>query len=143
MSVFSFIDQVLEVKKGQSITAFFTLEGTEEFLLDHFEGFPVMPGVLLLESLKQAAVRLLDASLKDEKLYRLTKVPSVKFGQFVRPGSRLRISVDWVGEKEGRMDFKGRINLMNGNIEGPKALQAVFSLSAVGSKVTEGVGSRK
>ena len=128
--VFSFVDNVSEVKKGQSITAFFMLKGTEEFLLDHFEGFPVMPGVLLLESLRQAAARLLDESLKKNGArHRLTDVPLVKFGQFVKPGSRFRIRVEWVREKEDRVDFEGRVNLMNGDDEGPKALQAAFSLS--------------
>ena len=130
--MFSFIDDVSEVKKGQSITAFFTLKGTEEFLLDHFEGFPVMPGVLLLESLKQAASRLLDASSRNGIQYRLKDVPMVKFGQFVKPGCRFRIWVEWVREKADQVDFEGRVNLMNGQIEGPKALQASFSLSIPG-----------
>ena len=57
--LFGFIDKISEVEKDQSITAFFTLKGSEEFLQDHFEGFPVMPGVLLLESLKQAATLII------------------------------------------------------------------------------------
>lgn len=135
--MFSFVDNVSEVKKGQSITAFFTLKGTEEFLLDHFEGFPVMPGVLLLESLKQAAVRLLDASSRNGAQYRLRDVPMVKFGQFVKPGCRFRIWVEWVRENTGQVDFEGRVNLMDGEIEGPKALQATFSLSVPGSSEEE------
>jgi len=139
--MFSFVDNVSEVKKSQSITAFFTLKGTEEFLLDHFEGFPVMPGVLLLESLKQAATRLLDASLRDGTRYRLKDVPVVRFGQFVKPGCRFRIWVEWVREKADQVDFEGRVNIMNGETEGPKALQAVFSLSIPDSLVEEGKDS--
>ena len=45
MGAFSFIDKISEVEKDQSITAFFTLKGTEEFLKDHFEDFPVMPSL--------------------------------------------------------------------------------------------------
>ena len=128
MGVFSFVEEVSELKKSQSITAFFTLKGTEEFLLDHFEGFPVMPGVLLLESLKQTAALLLDASGKGPGPYRLTDAPLVKFGQFVKPGGCLRLWVSWVREEGDRVDFEGRANLMNGGTEGPKALQAAFSL---------------
>lgn len=135
LKVFSFVDHVSEVKKGQSITAFFTLKGTEEFLLDHFEGFPVMPGVLLLESLKQAAQALLEVSSKDGSKYRLAEVPRVKFGQFVKPGTRIQLRVDWIREKQGQVDFEGRVNLMDGETEGPKALQADFLLSAADIKV--------
>lgn len=131
MSVFSFVDNVSEVEKGQSITAFFTLKGDEEFLLDHFEGFPVMPGVLLLESLKQAAQALLGRS-ENGFSYRLSEVHEVKFGQFVKPGSRIRLSVRLTGREGNRSEFEGRAHLMDGETPGPKALQAAFSLVPVG-----------
>ncbi len=116
------------MKKGQSITAFFTLKGNEEFLLDHFDGFPVMPGVLLLESAKQAAGKLLEETEGNKNYYRLSKVPVVKFGQFVKPGSRLKIQVLKIGEASGHVDFESRIHLMQEEQEGPRALQASFSL---------------
>ena len=119
---------MLEVKKGQSITAFFTLKGNEEFLLDHFEGFPVMPGVLLLESVKQAASRLLEMEAASQARYRLSKAPVLKFGQFVKPGSRLKVFVEKTGGSGLGADFNGRIHLMKAAEEGPKALQASFSL---------------
>ncbi len=120
-----------EVEKGQSITAFFTLKGDEEFLLDHFEGFPVMPGVLLLESLKQAACVLLKSDAENGLFYRLAAVHEVKFGQFVKPGSRFEISVRLVGRKEGRIDFEGRARLIEGEAPGARVLQAAFSLVPV------------
>ena len=61
---FCFIDKVVEIRKNEFLTAVFKLKGSEEFLKDHFEGFPVMPGVLLLEALKQASERLWAASGK-------------------------------------------------------------------------------
>ena len=122
MSVFSFIDDVSEVEKGQSITAFFTLKGDEEFLLDHFEGFPVMPGVLLLESLKQAACKLLDGR------YRLAAVKQVKFGQFVKPGNRFQMDVRLIARQGRRADFEGRAHLSEGGTKGARVLQAEFSL---------------
>jgi 3-hydroxyacyl-[acyl-carrier-protein] dehydratase len=131
LSAFSFVDNVSEVEKGQSITAFFTLKGDEEFLLDHFEGFPVMPGVLLLESLKQAACKLLDASTGKPGLYRLAAVREVKFGQFVKPGSRVELKANLTGQERGRSDFEGRVRLVENGAPGPRALQASFSLMPV------------
>ena len=133
MSAFSFIDKISEVEKGQSITAFFTLKGNEEFLKDHFEGFPVMPGVLLLESLKQAASLLLSGWERSETgELRLDEVEEVKFGQFVKPGSLLRI-VARVTKKEGpRVFFDGRMDLMGEhNVPLGRALSASFSLVPV------------
>jgi 3-hydroxyacyl-[acyl-carrier-protein] dehydratase len=124
LSPFTFIDEVSEVEKGQSITAFFTLKGSEEFLLDHFEGFPVMPGVLQLESLKQAASRLLD-----EGPMRLVAVHEVKYGQFVKPGSKYRSQVRLTGRDGSRADFEGRAHLWEGGTQGARVLQASFSLA--------------
>jgi 3-hydroxyacyl-[acyl-carrier-protein] dehydratase len=104
---FCFIDEVLESNKDESLTARFTLKGTEEFLKDHFPAFPVMPGVLLLESLKQAAERLLSTTQK--AVYRLVSAQDVKFGQFVKPGSSLKITVCKLKEESPFIFFDGRI----------------------------------
>ncbi len=117
-----------EVEKGQSITAFFTLKADEEFLLDHFEGFPVMPGVLLLESLKQAACALLKSETGKDSAYRLAAVHGVKFGQFVKPGNCFEISVRLTGHEGRRADFEGRARLIEGETPGARVLQAAFSL---------------
>ena len=130
MSSFSFIDRISEVEKDRSITAFFTLKGNEEFLKDHFEDFPVMPGVLLLEALRQAAALLLSGWEKSENSdFRLEEVREVKFGQFVRPGGLLRLFAR-VEKKEGRRVFlEGRMDLMGEhNVPLGRALAASFSL---------------
>ncbi|OGW90954.1 MAG: hypothetical protein A3D28_01205 [Omnitrophica bacterium RIFCSPHIGHO2_02_FULL_63_14] len=127
MSVFSFLDQITEIKRNESLAAVYTLTGKEEFLEDHFESFPVMPGVLLLESLKQAALSLLVLSGDFEKhFYRLTEARDVRFGQFVRPPSRLAIEVKLL-RKEGMANhFEGRIDLA-----GARALTASLVLEPV------------
>ena len=135
MSVFSFIDRISEVEKDQGITAFFTLKGDEEFLQDHFEGFPVMPGLLLLESLKQAASLILNGWEKSEiGELRLEEVQEAKFGQFVKPGDLLRI-VASVVKKEGRRVFvDGRMDLMGEHhVSLGRALSASFTLVPVES----------
>ena len=133
MSAFSFVDRISEVEKDQSITAFFTLKGDEEFLMDHFEGFPVMPGVLLLEARRQAAVLLLSGWAKSEAGdLRLDEVEEVKFGQFVRPGSLLRMVARVVKKEGARVFLDGRMDLMGEhNIPLGRALSASFSLVPV------------
>ena len=132
LSAFSFIDRISEVEKDQSITAFFTLKGSEEFLKDHFEGFAVMPGVLLLESLKQAAGLLLSGWEKSESgAYRLCEVEEAKFGQFVRPDSLLRVSARVVKTEGRKKVLDGRIDLMQDALSAGKALSAKFSLEHV------------
>ena len=51
---FSLVDRILTLEPGRSITAVKNLSIAEEYLADHFPGFPVMPGVLMIESLVQA-----------------------------------------------------------------------------------------
>ena len=114
MPAFCFIDEVVEVKKGESLTAFYTLTGDEEFLKDHFEEFPVMPGVLLIESVKQAAIALTRLSLeKQSQDYRLSSVEEARFGQFVKPGSKLKIFVRWIKKEPKLNTFESRIDLLN------------------------------
>lgn len=126
---FSFLDKVAEVKKNEEVTAFFSLKGDEEFLKDHFEGFPVMPGVLQLEALKQAAVRLLSESQSQPVwTYRLTEARDVRFGQFVRPGSRLKIHVRLIRQNGAQASCTGRIDLMQDGAPAGRSLSADLEL---------------
>ena len=134
MGVFCFIDGIAELKKNESLTAHYTLRGEEEFLLDHFSGFPVMPGVLLLEALKQAAVSLLTLSGGGRRtLYRLVAVEEAKFGQFVRPGSRLEMFVRFLRKEAALNYLEGRIDLVDSpdGVSGGKALTASLTLAPV------------
>ena len=109
---FILIDRITELVPGQRITAVKALSLAEEYLADHFPRFPVMPGVLMLEALKQAALALLVFTNEfDKSFYRLTAVEDAKFGQFVKPGNRLKLEVRIV-RKDGMTNwFEGRIDL--------------------------------
>ncbi len=135
MGPFSFIDRIAEVKKNESLTAFYTLKGSEEFLKDHFEGFPVMPGVLLLETLIQAASELLILSGgRRGDFFRLVSAEEVKFGQFIRPESELKIFVRLLKKQDHFRSFEGRIDWVNGleSSLSKKALTAHVTLGPVG-----------
>ncbi len=131
MGAFSFVDGVSEVKKNESLTAFFTLKGTEEFLKDHFTDFPVMPGVLQLESLKQTASRLLWERAEEKPRFRFQTINSVKYGQFVAPGSKLKIFVRLIKEEGSIFYFEGRIDFAGGGMTAGRTILADFTLVPV------------
>ena len=87
---FSLIDHVLE-QSPDRIRAIKHVTTAEEYLADHFPGFPVLPGVLMIEAVVQAA-RLMLAKQTDDRLV-LGEVRALKYGSFVRPGETLDVVV--------------------------------------------------
>jgi len=91
---FDLIDMVLE-QSPDRIVAIKHVSLAEEYLADHFPSFPVLPGVLMVETMVQAARRML-ADRGDTRLV-LGEVKGLKFGSFVRPGETLQVEVTWNG----------------------------------------------
>ncbi len=87
---FNLVDKVL-VKESDRITAIKQVSMAEEYLADHFPTFPVLPGVMMVEAMVQAA-RLMLADRGDPRLV-LGEVLAIKFGSFVRPGEVLEVEV--------------------------------------------------
>ena len=96
---FLLIDRVvhMELEPEKKIRAIKSVSMNEPFFTGHFPGNPVMPGVLIIESMAQAAGMLanLDASLqgKTGELYYLVKVDKAKFSKTVVPGDQLVLEV--------------------------------------------------
>ena len=89
---FSQLDRIIALEKGESISAVKCLSLSEEYLQDHFPRFPVMPGVLMLESLFQTSMWLVRAShnFKYSSVV-LSETKSLKFQGFVQPGDSLKV----------------------------------------------------
>ena len=80
----------------------------EEYLQDHFANFPVLPGVLMIESLVHAARRLVqEQSLLPGRRLVLGGVRAVKYGRFVRPGEALVVEVNLLKREGDTFEFKG------------------------------------
>ena len=106
---FHLIDRIIEVRPGQTLQATKNLTLGEEYLADHFPSFPVMPGVLMLQTLVEAGAWLLRLS-EDYRhsVIVLREVKNIKYGTFMEPGRRMNISVELVERSEGLAGSKKR-----------------------------------
>jgi len=101
------IDRITSLDPGRSLAAERTLRAEEEYLSDHFPRFPVMPGVMMLEALHQAAVWMIRAGDRFESpLVLLREVRSVKFGDFLAPGDTLQVNVETMKQEGNRTTVK-------------------------------------
>ena len=87
---FILLDDILE-QTPDRIVALKQVSLAEEYLADHFPTFPVLPGVLMIETMVQAARRML-GERGDARLV-LGEVKALKFGSMVRPGETLEVEV--------------------------------------------------
>lgn len=110
---FSLIDRIVELEPGSRITAVKNLTMAEEYLADHFPQFPVMPGVLMLETMTQAAAWLIRIS-EDfaHSMVVLRQANNVKYGQFVEPGQTLTVTAEILkqDERETKVKAQGTID---------------------------------
>jgi 3-hydroxyacyl-[acyl-carrier-protein] dehydratase len=122
---FNLIDRIVEVQPGQSLRAVKNLTLGEEYLADHFPTFPVMPGVLMLETLVEASAWLLRLS-EDYRhsLIVLREVKNVKYGNFLTPGRQLQVRVELTERDDGKAMFLGK-----GESEGQTTVSARYTLA--------------
>jgi 3-hydroxyacyl-[acyl-carrier-protein] dehydratase len=142
---FNLVDRILEVEAGRRICIVKNLTLGEEYLADHFPTFPVMPGVLMLETLVEAGAWLLRIS-EDfrHSVIVLREAKNVKYGNFMEPGKNLVATVEMVettdteavlkgkGEVEGNSTVSARLTLTRYNLRDRNA-----ALAATDARITE------
>jgi 3-hydroxyacyl-[acyl-carrier-protein] dehydratase len=120
MMRFQQIDAIRQLEPFQRVVAVKNLSMAEEYLQDHFPRFPVMPGVVMLETLYQAAAWLVRAS-EDfaHSMVVLREAKNVKFADLVRPGDQLMVHCE-THERDARCwTFKAE-----GTVHGRTAVRA-------------------
>lgn len=121
---FNLIDQI-EQLSSERIVGVKYVSLAEEYLADHFPTFPVLPGVMMLEALTQAAGWLLHHRCNFAKsMAVLREARNVKYGQFVAPGNFLRVDVEFNKETDAGASFKAV-----GSVNDEQALQARIELA--------------
>ena len=112
---FLMIDRVLEIEKGKRIKALKNVTINEPFFTGHFPHRPVMPGVLMLEAMAQAAALLaFDATgveLDDKTVYYFAGIDAARFKRPVEPGDQLVVEVLLERSRAGIFKFNGVIRV--------------------------------
>src|SRR6266849_6441345 len=122
---FNLVDEIRQLEPGRKIQAVKNLTLGEEYLADHFPGFPVMPGVLMLQTLVEAGSWLLRIS-EDfrHSVIALREAKNVKYGNFMEPGKSLILTVEVAEMGAVEAVFKGK-----GEMEGTSTVSARFTLT--------------
>ena len=122
---FQLVDRILEIDPGRRIRMVKNLTLAEEYLADHFPTFPVMPGVLMLETLVEAGAWLL--RITDDfrhSVIVLREARNVKYGTFMQPGKSLIVTAELTEAQDGVVSFKGK-----GECDGAATVSAKFTLA--------------
>lgn len=97
---YSQLDRLISLEPGKRLVAERTLHAEEEYLKDHFPNFPVMPGVMMLEALHQAAIWMIRTGEEfASPVVMLREARNVKFGDFLCPNETLEVSAELVKQE--------------------------------------------
>jgi 3-hydroxyacyl-[acyl-carrier-protein] dehydratase len=119
---FLLIDRIVEFEPTKRLVAIKNVTINEPFFQGHFPGYPIMPGVLVVEAMAQAGGIIMMAEMPNrlEKLVVFTGIERAKFRRPVTPGDQIRIEVEV-------LSFRPR----NGKIEGKAFVDGKLACEAV------------
>ncbi|TNE51090.1 MAG: 3-hydroxyacyl-ACP dehydratase FabZ [Sphingomonadales bacterium] len=119
------VDRVRSIELGERIHAVKAVSFNEEFFQGHFPGAPIMPGVLQIEALAQAAAILGIETLElagTGKLVFFMGIEAAKFRNPVTPGCLLDLEVEFLQKRSRVYKFKGRAS-----VEGKTTTECEFT----------------
>ncbi|MCZ6905198.1 MAG: 3-hydroxyacyl-ACP dehydratase FabZ [Acidobacteria bacterium] len=125
---FLLVDRIVEIEPGKRIVGIKNVTINEQFFVGHFPGAPVMPAVLIIESMAQVSGVLIykDLPEREKKLIFFTGIESARFRRPVVPGDQLRIEMELLRRRNnfGKMNGKALV-------EGKLVAEAVVQFAIV------------
>jgi len=116
---FLLVDRILDFVPKQSITAIKNVTCNEPFFQGHFPRVPIMPGVLIVEAMAQAAALLgcqsMDVEADENTHYYLVGIDKVRFRQTVGPGDQLTLHVNYITVRRNIWKFEATASV-DGNL---------------------------
>lgn len=122
---FCLVDRITALVPGQSISTIKHVSLAEEYLQDHFPGFSVLPGVMMVECLVQSCAWL--SRVTDDFQYSallLKQARAVKFNSFLKPGQTLEVTATMKSANDSSAEF-----VASGTVGGQSAVSAKLTLS--------------
>jgi len=111
---FLLVDRIVEIEPEKRIVGIKNVTYNEPFFPGHFPGRPIMPGVLIVEAMAQAAGVLVFKSLPEEKYGRAVfflGIDHVRFRKPVTPGDQLRLELEITKHRQAIWGFKGKASV--------------------------------
>ena len=125
---FLLIDRVIEIERKQRVVAIKNVTVNEPFFNGHFPGYPIMPGVLVVEAIAQAGGALLLTEIpdRDSKLMVFTGIERAKFRKPITPGDQVRIEVKVLNWRTTAVKMEG-----TATVDGKLACEATVMCAIV------------
>jgi 3-hydroxyacyl-[acyl-carrier-protein] dehydratase len=125
---FLLIDRIIEFAPAERLVAIKNVTINEPFFQGHFPGYPIMPGVLVVEAMAQAGGVIMMAEMPDrhQKLVVFTGIEKAKFRRPVMPGDQLRLEIDVLAFRSRAGRIQGRAT-----VDGKLACEATLTCQVV------------
>jgi 3-hydroxyacyl-[acyl-carrier-protein] dehydratase len=136
---FVLIDRIHVLEPGRHAEGYKDIAADEDYFRDHFPGYPIVPGVLVTESLAQLGGRLVEASVRTASGRRvlpvLAKIEQAKFLHSVRPGDRLDLAVDIVALGDDVARVTGVARVGGRKVASAGIMYAMLDVNAAGDRL--------
>lgn len=122
------VDRILEIEGGESAVALKNVTMNEPHFQGHFPGFPVMPGVLIIEAMAQTAAVVVVEALGNKaegKVVFFMSIEEAKFRKPVVPGDAMHLHIQKVHSRGNVWKFEGRA-LVDGNLHAEATFSAMI-----------------